>query len=299
MLLIFKYKDMKTLIKFLAMLLFVTAFVACNDDDDDNPIVINDIMVVYNSDSGMFSAINTINGTLTSIGTISFNGEVLTGLRDIVYNNSNGMIYASSRSDYNNGAIFSVNPSTLEASILNDNADDDWYALPGLEIYNGKILATVYWDDYDNDNNLDYNEGLVSLNLDGTIFNVMPLMEDGETISLNEGMGIEYTNNDTELLITRWDEIIVSDFNGNVMEIIQLNQANFPIGESLDGIRTLETSENGVIYGIDRDNHFGRIDLTVGSPVGTFTYITTLTPEDDKHVALSLIPENIFDQIPQ
>lgn len=290
---------MKTLVKFLVMLLFVTAFVACNDDDDDNPIVINNIMVVYNSDSGMFSAINTTNGTLTSIGTISFNGEVLTGLRDIVYNESNGMIYASSRSDYNNGAIFSVNPSTLEASVLNDNADDDWYALPGLEIYNGKILATVYWDDYDNDNNLDYNEGLVTLNLDGTIFNVTPLMEDGDTISLNEGMGIEYTNNDTELLITRWDEIIVSDFNGNVMEIVELNEVNFPDDESLDGIRTLETSEDGVIYGIDRDNHFGRIDLTVGSPVGTFTYITTLTPEDDKHVALSLIPENIFDQIPQ
>jgi hypothetical protein len=285
---------MKTLVKILAMLLFISAFIACNNDDDDNPIVINDIMVVYNSDTGMFSAINTNNGSLSSLGTITYNGEVLTGLRDIVYNDSNGMIYASSRSDYNNGAIFTVDPTTLEATIINANLDDDWYALPGLEIYNGKILATVYWDDFNDDNNLDYYEGLVTLNLDGTIFSFMPLVHDGENISINEGMGIEYTNNNSELLITRWDEIVVSDFNGNVMEIVELNQVNFPNDESLDGIRTLETSEDGVIYGIDRDNHFGRIDLTVGSPIGTFTYITTLMPENDKHVALSLIPENIF-----
>jgi hypothetical protein len=287
---------MKTLVKFLAMLLFVTAFVACSDDDDNPPVIINDIMVVHNSNTGIFSAINLNDGSLTSLGSFSYNGEVLEGLRDIVYNPDNNTIYASSRSNSNNGAVFSIDPTTLEATMLNDNLDDDWYAIPGLELFNNQLIGTVYWDDYDNSQ---ANEGLIWLNQDGSFNNFEPLLWQGNDLDLYEGMGIEYTSNGTELLITRYDEVIVSNLNGEVMEIIELDEVNFPDDEYLDGIRTLETSEDGVIYGIDRYNHFGRIDLTVGSPVGTFTYITTLTPEDDKYVALSLIPENIFDQIPQ
>jgi hypothetical protein len=268
---------MKTLLKLLAFTLVFAAFTTCSDDDDNGPVVIDNVMVVYNSDTGVFSSINLSNGALTSLGSFTYNGETLTGLRDIVYNSTNQTIYASSRSSssLNNGAIFSVDPQTLEATMLNDNADDDWYALPGIEMNNGKIFGTVYFDEYEG---VDWSEGLVWLNLDGSIFNTMQLKEDGEPIWFNEGMALEYTSNNTELLITDEDEIIVSDLNGNVMEIVELEEENFPIEESLDGIRTLETSEDGVVYGIDRDNHFGRINLTVGSPVGTFTYITTLIP---------------------
>jgi hypothetical protein len=285
---------MKTLLKLLAFTLVFAAFTTCSDDDDNGPVVIDNVMVVYNSDTGVFSSINLSNGALTSLGSFTYNGETLTGLRDIVYNSTNQTIYASSRSSssLNNGAIFSVDPQTLEATMLNDNADDDWYALPGIEMNNGKIFGTVYFDEYEG---VDWSEGLVWLNLDGSIFNTMQLKEDGEPIWFNEGMALEYTSNNTELLITDEDEIIVSDLNGNVMEIVELEEENFPIEESLDGIRTLETSEDGVVYGIDRDNHFGRINLTVGSPVGTFTYITTLIPDDDIYVALSLIPETVFD----
>lgn len=293
MLLIFKYKIMKTLVKLLTMLLFITAFVACSDDDDNPPIVINDVMVVYNSDSGMFSSINLMDGTLTPLGTITYNEEILTGLRDIVYNPLNGTVYASSRSSssLNNGAIFSVNPSTLEATMLNDNADDDWYAVPGIEMSDGKIIGTVYWDEFDNNVNLDYGEGLIWLNLDGTVFDYKPLLFNGEDLSLYEGMAIEYGSSTNQILVTRYDEVIISDLNGVVSQIIELEGINFPDEESLDGIRTLETSRDGILYGIDRYSHFGSINLADA----TFTYIATLSPEDDIHVALSLIPENVFD----
>lgn len=271
------------------MLLLVTAFVACSDDDD-SPIVIDDIMVVYNSDTGMFSSIDLTNGALTPLGTITYNGEILTGLRDIVYNSANRTVYASSRSnsDLNNGAIFSVDPVTLEATMLNDNADDDWYAIPGIEISNGKIMGVVYWDEYEM---VQEGEGLIWLNLDGSFSGSEPLMWQGDDLSLNEGMAIEYGSSSSEILVTRQDEVIVSDINGNVSEIIELDEVNFSMEEYLDGIRTIETSEDGILYGIDRDSHFGRIDLTAE----TFTYIAKLNPEDDKHVALSLIPENVFD----
>ena len=282
---------MKALLKFLAIMLLFTAFMACNDDDD-TPIVIDDIMVVYNSDTGMFSSIDLTDGSLNPLGNVTYNGEVLSGLRDIVFNPNNDLIYASSRASQNNGAIFSIDPFTLEATLLNDNADEDWYAIPGIEIDNNRIIGTVYFDEYEEHQ---WNEGLIWLNLDGTMSNTAPLLWEANDLSLYEGMAIEYTSDGNEILVTRYDEVIVSDLSGNVMEIIELESVNFPEDESIDGIRTIETSEDGVIYGIDRDNHFGRIDLTVGSDEGTFTYIATLSPEDDRYVALSMIPENIFE----
>ncbi len=284
------------ILKILGLALIFTAFVACSDDDDDSPIVIDDILVVYNSDTGIFSTISITDGTLTTLGTITYEGATLTGLRDIVYNPANGTVYASSRanSDLNNGAIFSVNPETLEATMLNDNIDDDWYALPGIEMSNDKIIGTVYLDYYlDND----YDYGLIWLNLDGSINDFKPLLYNGEEIYFYEGMAIEYGASSNEILLTREDEnidILVSDLNGNVSNIIEMVEVGFPMDEHLDSIRTIETAENGILYGIDRDNHFGSIDLTAG----TFTYIATLNPdqEGNHYVALSMIPETVFEE---
>jgi hypothetical protein len=287
---------MKPLVlKILGLFLIFSVVTACSDDDDDPP-VINDIMMVYDSETGLFSSIDISDGSLVALGSVTYQGEILAGLRDIVFNPNNDLIYASARanSDTHNGAIFSIDPTTLVATMINSNEDDDWYAVPGIEIYNNQILGTVYWDEYDNANNLDYNTGLITLNLDGSFVSETPLMDGNETVHFSDGMGIEYAVTGDELLVTDYDEIIVTDFQGDVKEVIDLDEINFPFEESLDGIRTIKRSEDGVLYGIDRDNHFGRINLTVGSPVGSFTYIATL-PESGRYVGLTLIPENIFE----
>lgn len=286
---------MKTLLKLLALVLVITVFTACSDDDDDSPIVIDNVMVVYNSDNGVFSSIDLTNGSLSPLGSFTYNGEILTGLRDIVYNSANQTIYASSRSSssLNNGAIFSVNPQTLEATMLNDNADDDWYALPGIEMNDGKIIGTVYWDELEDIDFQEYYTGLVWLNLDGSIDRYIPLKYNGEVENFSDGMAIEYGASANELYVTDDEDIFIVNTNGNITEILDMTAVGMPNPEddSTDGLRTLETDENGILYGIDRDSNFGRIDLDTA----TFTYIATLNPEDDIHVALSLIPENIFD----
>lgn len=275
------------ILKILGLALIFTGFIACSDDDDDNPpIVINDIMVVYNSDNGVFSSINTTDGTLTALGSVTFEGATLTGLRDIVYNSANGTVYASARSDYENGEIYSINPETLVATVLNDNAEDDWYALPGIEMSNGKIIGTVYWDNYE----LEYYSGLVLLNLDGTISETIELMYEGVGESFYEGMAIEYGSTMNELLITDVSDVIICDLNGTISEIIELTGEGFPMEESLDGIRSLETGDDGVLYGIDRDGHFGSINLTTG----VFTYIATLP--SNKIMGLSNVPETVFEE---
>ncbi len=163
----------------------------------------------------MFSTISTTDGTLITVGTITYNGETLVGLRDIVYNPANKTVYASSRSDsdFHNGAIFSVNPETLAATMISPNIDDDWYALPGIEMSNGKIIGTVYLDYYLDD---DYDYGLIWLNLDGSISDFKPLLYNGEEIYFYEGMSIEYGASSNEILLTREDEtvdVLVSDLS--------------------------------------------------------------------------------------
>lgn len=301
-LLINTYTIMKTrILKILGILLVFAAFATftncSDDDDDDNPVVvINDIMVVYNRDSGVFSAINKSTGALTALGSITFDGQPLTGLRDVVYNSSNGTVYASSNANSpGDGKIYSVNPTTLVATVINDNAEEDWYAIPGLVMNNGKLMGTVYWDYYD------YEEysGLVWLNLDGSISNVAYFTYQGDDYNVCCGMGLVYGVTNSQIYISYEREIVVSDLNGNVSEVIELTPVGFPptrnAEETLGGsylgyVRCLEKDANGVLYGLDENGVFGTIDLEMG----TFNYIATLSPDSNDWLALSMIPENIF-----
>lgn len=286
---------MKTLLlKLLGITLIFTAFLACsNDDDNDSTPVINDIMVVYNRTTGVFSAINKVDGALTTLGTITMNGEILTGLRDVVYRSSNATIYATSNANSPaDGKIYSINPSTLVATVLNDNANDDWYAVPGIELSNGKLLGTVYWDEY----NYEEYSGLIWFNLDGTVFDRKYFTYQGDDYNICCGMGLEYGANSNEILMSYEREIVVSDLNGLVSEVIEITGSGFPADDRLGGgnylayIRCIEKDANGTLYGLDQNGAFGTINLETG----TFNYITKLLPESGDWLALSKLPANVF-----
>lgn len=286
---------MKTLLlKFLGITLLFTAFLACSNDDDDDPIpVINDIMVVYDRSTGVFSAINKADGALTTLGSITMNGEVLIGLRDVVYNPNNSTIYATSNSNSPaDGKIYSINPATLVATVLNDNANEDWYAVPGIEMSNGKLLGTVYWDEY----NYEEYSGLVWLNLDGTVFDRKYFTYQGDDYNICCGMGLEFGANSNEILMSYEREIVISDLNGLISEVIELTETGFPMDGRFGGsnelgyVRCIEKDANGTLYGLDEYGAFGTINLETG----TFNYITRLSPEDGNWLALSKIPANVF-----
>ena len=286
---------MKTqLLKFLAITFFFTAFLACNsDDENDSTPKVNNIMVVYNRSTGVFSSINKTDGALATLGSITFNGQPLTGLRDVVYNSNNGTVYATSNANSPaDGKIYSVNPKTLEATVINDNVNEDWYAIPGIEMSNGKILGTVYWDEY----NYEEYSGLVWLNLDGTVFERKYFTYEGQPYNICCGMGLEFGTSNNEILMSYEREIVISDLNGIVSDVIELTPAGFPTEDRLGGgpylayIRCIEKDSNGILYGLDQNGVFGTINLETG----TFNYIDKLLPEDGDWLALSKIPKNIF-----
>ena len=283
------------LLRFLALTLVFTAFVACSDDDDNPPpIVINDIMVAYNTDTGEFSAIDLSDGSLLLLGTATYNGSDLLGLRDMVYNPANGMLYASSRatSSYHEGALFRIDPMTMQATVINDNANDDWYAVPNMEMYEGKLLGTVYWDEYNYDN----YTSLVRLNLDGSIDEVIYLSYQDADYNFSDGMGLEYGDNPNEFLITDGSYIARLNINGTVIDEFDLIGVGFPGnnvgrggGNFVGDIRSLERDADGNLYGLDRYGVLGLINVENE----TFTYITEFDVGGDI-VALMKLPETIF-----
>lgn len=283
------------LLRILALTMVFAAFVACSDDDDNPPpIVINDIMVVYNTDNGQFSAVDLTDGSLLLLGTVTYNGADLLGLRDMVYNPANGMLYASSRStsSYHEGKLFSIDPMTLQATVINDNANDDWYAVANLEMDDGRLLGTVYWDEYNYEN----YSSLVRLNLDGTIDEVIYLNYQDSDYNFSGGMALDFGSNPNEFLVTDGDDIAILNINGTVLDEFELIAAGFPSddvgrggGSSVGYVRSLERDADGNLYGLDEYGVLGRVDLTNE----TFTYITEFNEGGDI-VALIKLPETIF-----
>lgn len=286
---------MKTiLLRFLALTLLFTAFVACSDDDDTPPIVvINDIMVVYNTDTGEFSAVDLIDGSLLLLGTATYNGSDLLGLRDVVFNSADNMMYASSRAtgQYHEGALFRIDPMTMQATMINDNANDDWYAVANLEMDNGKLLGTVYWDDYNYQN----YSSLVRLDLDGSIDEVIYLTYQDNEYNFSGGMALDFGDNANEFLVTDGDDIARLNINGTVTDEFELFPVGFPNnsgdrgGINIGYVRSLERDASGDLYGLDEYGVLGRVDLNNE----TFTYITEFAEGGDI-VALIKLPETIF-----
>lgn len=271
---------------FLVLMLVFTGFYSCSDDDDD-PVVVTYEMLIYNRDSGKFFALNTTTGQRTELGTIMYNGSPLYNIRGVAYNEANETLYVSTTDD-GDGMLYNVNPETLQATVLNDNVADYWYAIQGLKMSNGKLLGTVYWDEY----NVEFSTGLVWLNLDGTIHDTKPFMYEGHQYGICCGMALEYGSSSSQLLVSYYDDILISDLNGNVSQIVELTREGFPPmrGGSDIKIKSLERNANGTLYALTHNGILAEVDVSTG----VMTYIT-LIEDNSEWQALTFIPDTIFE----
>lgn len=162
-------------------------------------------------------------------------------------------------------------------------------------------MGTVYWDEYNN--NEDYYTGLIWLNLDGSMNNEIPFMYEGDIYDICCGMGLEYGSNSNEIYVSYERDILISDLNGNISEIISLEPIGFPNDRVVEGqggsylgyIRCIEKDADGILYGVDENGVFGTINLELGT-FNFIAYISTGFESDDDWLALSMIPENIFPE---
>ena len=268
---------------FFAMLLWMTVGLTTSCSDDETLVIIDNQMVIVDKTDGRFYAINTTNGSLTPLDSITFNGSALLGIRDIVYNPSDAKIYITMNGS-NDGKLYVADPTTLVATLINDNANEDWDAVAELLISNGKLLGTAYI------NEPEIDHGLIYFELNGTVSNTYDLVAGSTPVSTDGGMGLAFGTAPNTLLVADEDYIYVSDLVGNVSDTVQLTKVDFPpMGMYAYSITSLERDDDGSLFGLTSEGHFVEIDIAAK----TIRLIKELTGGNTYH-GLTNIPENIF-----
>lgn len=231
-------------------------------------------LVAVNGSTGKFYSLNKMTGAATEAFTITYNASPLTSIRGFAYNYSNGLYYASTNSNAG-GKLYSINPSTKQATVINDNSSGTWDAIASVVVTpDNKLLTTMYVEDQIN------GQSLTTFSLTGTSSTPIKLTGNPD---IGSGMGMTYSSA-TELLIGDYNNYNVNNkarihktsLNGIISETVLLDFVNFGTLTNADiYIRSLVKDENSIIYGLvlvdgDGDNntkndfitHLVRVDIS-------------------------------------
>lgn len=236
-------------------------FLSCSDDD-----ATPSVLVVAERNTGKLFTINKSTAARTEIGTVTENEVALTDLRGMIYHAPSKQLIASSTND-GDGALYSIDPETLEATVINADENDDWYGVADLLITpDNQILATMWFRHPNTD------AGLGFFNVDGTLEDTV--IYDHQDVCC--GFGVVYgADKSTILLASRNEEtldIYESDLTGDNTLKTSLTEVDFPEGVYLY-IQNM-VRDGGKIYAIAYDSEFGDTYLaTVNVQDGTITNV--------------------------
>jgi uncharacterized protein YqfB (UPF0267 family) len=124
----------------LLMMVAVATFQSCGDSDSAP----KKVLIVGSMETGQFYKINTKTGSLTTLFVPTFNEQPLHNVRSIVYHPGVKKFFGTlTRQSVNGPKVFSLDPSTNEATIINDNLVTPWYQLSTMMIADDDSLFTV------------------------------------------------------------------------------------------------------------------------------------------------------------
>ncbi|MEX0363378.1 MAG: hypothetical protein AB3N10_20565, partial [Allomuricauda sp.] len=178
-------------------------------------------LLVSHRNSGQFFVVDLSDGGLTPAFNITLDGDDVIDIRSMVYNWNNGKLYATLNEDGNpSGALLQVEPYTLTASVLNDNADETWKGMSDLVITEeNTILATVGFGGGE-------NPAIIEFNLDGSTDG--HILFTGETIPCC-GLGLTHGTTASEYLVGDGFSTTIhkSNASGEISETIELSLEGF------------------------------------------------------------------------
>jgi len=243
-------------------------------------------LVVIKRSTGMLSTVNKTTGTLTDKFAITYNDVALTGLRGLVYDQTTGKCYAGSTNS-GDGYFYSIDLSTGEATLLNDNADGDWDAIADLVIASdGNILSVIYSGVVGNSALAKFDK--VSGN-SGTHYSLL----DGEDEIWSTG-GLCYGTSTSQLIIGGETELYVSNLTGTISETIPIvGTANIDDTETY--MMDFEKDDDGTVYGMAYEyNDQNQYLVTVNTQTGALTEIKLLVngANSTLYHCMALIPES-------
>ncbi len=246
-------------ISYLSGILIVAMVISLTGCKKDKPETKE--LVVIKRSTGMLSTVNKTNGTLTDRFVITYNNVALTGLRGLVYDPATGKCFAGSTND-GDGYLYSIDLSTHEATLLNDNADGDWDAIADMVIASdGNILSEIYSSTLD-------NSALVKFNKVSGDAGTHNSLTDGTNEIWSTG-GLCYGASDSQLLIGGDTEIYLSNLTGTVSATIPIiGTANIDDDETY--IMDLEKDDDGTVYGMayeynDQNQYLVKINTATGA----------------------------------
>lgn len=230
----------------IAILAPLVILLSCGGDDPAPKI-----LVVAERTTGKLYSVNKSSAARTELGTVTFNDIPLQQLRGMVFNPNDKKLYASSTDD-NGGALYTINPETLEATSLNTDPDDDWYGVADLLVSSdNQILATLW---HKNPTEV----GLAKFNLTGVM---------GPRVVFSNqdiccGLGMVFGDTKSELIISSYQlEIYSSDLSGTVTLLTTLVPEGFGTTLADDLYIQNMVKDNGKIYAIVYDETLGNTHL--------------------------------------
>lgn len=283
---------MKQRLIILAVSLVAFSFLIQSCGDDDEPI--KNVLITSHSGTGQFYSIDVTTGETTPIFEIAQDGITLEDLRAFVYHPKEDKYYVSQAAKIG-GHLFSVDISTKEATLINDNNGEVvWDAVVNWAVDRDDSLISV--GDFNSDGN-----GFVKFGTDGG--------RSGRTVELSDaccGFGMLYNaqagrvtignsgdSNDGEIVIENYTKQGVRQ-GGPILTTF----VDFPEDADMEtnwlNTKCLAQDGDGPIFGIIYNygtdyTYFVRIDVDDL----TVTYLATLGENKNTlYNLLAFVPEN-------
>lgn len=250
---------MKKIFTFLTIAVFAAILLTgCKKDKDEGQS-----LVMVKRSSGVLYVVDKTTGAMTQKMTIMYNSSPLTGLRGLVYDPETGKCFAGA-TNAGDGMFYSIDLSTGEATLLNDNADGDWDAIADMVITStGTLYAMIY-------SNVESGSAITTINRSTGALGTHYLFNDG-TDDLYTSGGLCFGENQSTLLIGG-DETCIYKCGPTGGQV----SATYPIYHSASMndigdiyVMDLEKDTDGTIYAIVYDDeqevqYFVKVNLQTG-----------------------------------
>lgn len=261
-------------------------------------VTVSDIieLILIKRSNGAVMSVNTENGMLTDAFAFTLNGDSLNNIRSLVYHVADGQFYATT-TNRGGADLISLDRTTKQATILNENPDNDWDAIADMLVLdNGDLLVTHY------DNTSAGGQALATFNTT-TGDRSTPLL----FTSMNDiccGMGMIFGSNSSEVIVGVTSGILgISDTNGAISADIQLTAApEFTEIDLSNGyIQNMVKTADGTVYGIINVNDFSSVNdtylVTIDITTGVVSNVVALdnsTETSERFHGLALVPAHTF-----
>jgi hypothetical protein len=232
--------------------------------------------------TGTFYKIDVKTGLTTEIFTPTLGGNSLTAIRAFVYHPKKKLFYASATSNPN-GFLYTINPKTKEATVINNNdgnggAYQVWDAIVNWAVDKDDSLIAI--GDFNSDGN-----GIVKFGTDGgrslktkvvDFCCGLAMIYDKKTGNMLVGSGEDTNNNEIDIVSINAAGTITS--TSTITTFTGFND-DFP--NSWLTLKAMVKSKNGDVYGILNNYDSGKsFFVSIDLDGEEITYISTLGADE-------------------